>query len=1822
MENKIEALREKIARFIIYCDEIVKMPEPNLSRGYLEAKKLMVANMWSKIESANDEIAENAEKGSETKREYLRKDYDTAFTLLDKVAIRIQTKLEKFGPVAAPVKSQESAVANDKPNIKLKAMDIPIFSGEYENWISFRNMFESLVHNKKYDDVDKMHYLKSCVDGDAERVISQYDISAEAYGPAYAALVDRFHNEAILIDTHIIKILSQPNLNSESGNGLKEMMDVTTVNIQALKSLKVRVEYWDPILLLLLVQKLDGASRRLWEQKLKPKTLPTMDDFLEFLKVRFHALGCQQKFNFSIEPSTNNSRSKGGSFTRNSSLRYETPNFPPRIHQTFHTSTGRQGKCPFRCNTTHEATKCDRFLRVDTCTRMDLVACARLCKNCLKPHSGKCSLQPGCGICNSYHHELLHPHNTNSSRGTTSTRTTNNSTNSSGTSNGVVNPRTSNGSQTSQDTTVARSSHHIYVEPRSSEVNSNVTSIIAWDESILLSTAIVLVRSQRDDRFYAFRALLDDASEVSYASEFLVQTLGLRKKHVLANATGLGGVKTGQIKHTVSFEISSKHNPTFSMMVEAPVTKKITQPLPSTLIARRNWSHIKDLPLADPQFHIPSKIDLLLGASVYGYLMLPGLVKASPQEPVARYTEFGWIISGPVRDPSQIRQFSSLHLRIDIDNQLKRFFEQEEVSKERILTKEETECEQFYMKTYRRNEEGRFVVALPFKGDPETLGSSQGQAIARLTHLEQRFSKNAALKTEYTDILKEYERLGHTTNIGPLNNGGQVTQSYYLPHHAVFKPESTSTKTRIVFDASAKGTGGVSLNELLMTGPTLQEDLRTILMRWRSHRFSVAADIKKMYRQVEVRQEDRKFQKFLSRDEETGQIHEHQHNMVTFGVTSATYLAVKSLQQLAEEEKKDFPEAAEVVKRDFYMDDGMSGSDTEQACVELCKDLKNLLARGKFELSKFISNSDKVLESVPEEDREIKLPMEIELGSTVKTLGVLYHPTMDVFRFKVNLKIAKGWPTKRSLLSETSRLYDPLGWLAPVIIRAKILFQKLWEAGLNWDDDLPKHIAETWIKIRTELHLMEDLNINRWIGKGGETVDFQLHGFSDASEDAYAACVYSRVIDHNGTIQVTLITSKTRVAPLKRETLPRLELCGLVLLVNLMADVRKAYPVTEKELHAWTDSTIVLGWLSTNPARLKTYVANRVVEANNFLNGSQCHHIEGTKNPADCASRGLNPSELKEHDLWWKGPDCLREHKTSWDQQLEIPPVTLELKAKAVATNLNVRSGLDQLLERFSDFNRIIRIVAICNKFLDGMKNTRITRVTTLCLTFINNLRTVKQKPRLVITAVDLRRAELLIVKLTQEQDFAREIHSLAGGKDINKKSKIIALTPFLDTEGCLRVGGRLSEANLPYERQHPLILASGKLAKLIITDRHGKMLHGGVKITINSVREDYWILNLRSQVKMCIRTCVKCVRFKKENTSQIMADLPAVRVNVSLPFTMTGLDYAGPYDIKASNVRSPPIRVKTTMVNGKIVKSIPKVPIYEGYIAIFVCLATKATHLEVVSDKSTEAFLAAFDRFTARKGFPECCYSDNALTFIGAKPLLAPEPENSLLDFSKVNEHSTKNGTDWKFITPRAPHQGGIWEAGVKAMKHHLKRVIGANVLTFEEMTTITAKIEACLNSRPLCQLNDDPEELSVLTPGHFLVGRPLMARPERNSTNKNIAKRNRWRMVEAMQRDFWKSWSNEYLNELQTRQKWRTETRNFKENDIVLVNEDNAPPLKWPLARIVKVHPSTDGNVRSATVRMAGESGKFTELKRPIVKFRLLPMEEDEVSGAQVTN
>lgn len=442
-----------------------------------------------------------------------------------------------------------------------------------------------------------------------------------------------------------------------------------------------------------------------------------------------------------------------------------------------------------------------------------------------------------------------------------------------------------------------------------------------------------------------------------------------------------------------------------------------------------------------------------------------------------------------------------------------------------------------------------------------------------------------------------------------------------------------------------------------------------------------------------------------------------------------------------------------------------------------------------------------------------------------------------------------------------------------------------------------------------------------------------------------------------------------------------------------------------------------------------------------------------------------------------------------------------------------------------------------------------------------------------------------MFVKLTQKIDFPDEISKLSANREI-KNSSILKLLPFLDDDCIIRVGGRLQNSDFAYNVKHPLILSkSNPLSTFIITDAHEKTLHGGVTLTMSFVNRKYWIVSGNQLAKCVVHKCMTCFRFSARTSQQIMGNLPFVSLNITRPFKHSGVDYAGPIFIKKSNLRS----AGTT----------------KGYICLFVCMVTKAIHLEAVSDLTTNAFLAAFRRFVSRRGACTDIYSDCGTNFVGAsKELQVLHNRNRKSLPEDIRQALSLNCTTWHFIPPASPNFGGLWEAGVKSVKYHLKRVTKDRHLNFEELSTLLCQIESCLNSRPLCPLSADPSNFDALTPAHFLVGEPTNCVMEESLVDLNINYITRWKVVEKLKQHFWKRWRNEYLNRLQARPKWLKVRPNAKVGELVLVADERCGPSQWILGRIQDVHPGPDGRTRVVSVLT-----KNKVIKRPISKICFLP-------------
>lgn len=487
-----------------------------------------------------------------------------------------------------------------------------------------------------------------------------------------------------------------------------------------------------------------------------------------------------------------------------------------------------------------------------------------------------------------------------------------------------------------------------------------------------------------------------------------------------------------------------------------------------------------------------------------------------------------------------------------------------------------------------------------------------------------------------------------------------------------------------------------------MTGPTIQDDIMTILMRWRVHKFVVTADIARMYRQIKMHHEDAEYQRIVWRENEDEPIKDYKLTTVTFGMTSAPFSAVKTIHKLAEDESDKFPIASAAAKRDFYVDDFFSGTETIEETINLRREITEMMMKGGFQIRKWIANDERILQGVPVEERGVENIMAVDNSSTVKTLGLQWNPKTDYFTYKTAM-IAESdiRPTKREFLSTTAKIYDPIGWLAPTIILIKILYQRLWVHQIEWDEQIPEEVNQIYQKYRIEFPLLEKASIPRWINTN-KSKRLELHGFCDASNNAYAAVIYTKTIDDNGNIGVSLLTSKTRVAPIQKITIPKLELSAAVLLIRLINRAKKALNRNDMKCFAWSDSTITLAWIRNNSNKLPTFVANRVSEIK--AEKLTWRHVPTHVNAADCASRGLTPSELLKHELWWKGPPFLYHDKESWPEDVTC---TIEEAEKNEIQTFSTFTETDKKephhdgswpLKKYSSFSKLHTNCTRCTK--------------------------------------------------------------------------------------------------------------------------------------------------------------------------------------------------------------------------------------------------------------------------------------------------------------------------------------------------------------------------------------------------------------------------------------------------------------------------------------------------------------------------------------------
>ena len=567
--------------------------------------------------------------------------------------------------------------------------------------------------------------------------------------------------------------------------------------------------------------------------------------------------------------------------------------------------------------------------------------------------------------------------------------------------------------------------------------------------------------------------------------------------------------------------------------------------------------------------------------------------------------------------------------------------------------------------------------------------------------------------------------------------------------------------------------------------------------------------------------------------------------------------------------------------------------------------------------------------------------------------------------------------------------------------------------------------------------------------------------------------------------------------------------------------------------------------------------------------------LTGANSMSDLISRGLSPQQLLTHQLWWSGPSFLKNNSLKFPVNNSCMPLINIPENKGTRVLTSITQYDYSIFERYSSLHKLLNVCAYCLRFINNSKRNPDLHYSSPFL-----------------SATEKQTALLRLITLAQRQTFDTELTELKMRNKVGNKSKIHNLMPFLDSENIIRVGGRLNRAHIHYNQKHPIILPSRHpLTLLILKSQHIAQLHAGPQSVLATIRLTYWPINAKRDIKYVINKCVTCSRANPKMLTPIMGNLPPQRLEPARPFCNTGVDYCGP----------------VYLVNSKLRKKIT----IKAYIAIFICLATKAVHIELVSDLSTDAFISALRRFIARRGKCTNLYSDNGTNFVGANRELTKLEKQYFKQLLTHNANISNFLADcsisWHFIPPRAPHFGGLWEAAVKSCKYHLRRVAKNALFTFEEMYTLLNQIEACLNSRPITPISDNPSDLNALTPGHFLMGDSPSALLEPNIAEIKENRLSRWQRIQQHLQHFWDRWKKEYLSSLQQRPKWRNTTPNIQPGTMVIIHDEHLPPTKWHLGRVVDVHPGDDGTVRVVTVRTAQGL-----VKRPVVKLSPLPMEK----------
>lgn len=1665
-----------------------------------------------------------------------RNDFGVTFDVDDIVSGRHgETRLKDVRNSASGLDVEKLALVLQE-GFSLPKPELLTFSGSALEYCKFIKNFETNVECKVSDNRLRLSYLIQYCTGEAKSCIEDCVLldSDVGYNRAKSILQSRYGRPHVIARSHIDKLLHGPQIKASDVDELSKLaLDMQKCQI-TLSQLGFVSDIDNSENLRRIVRRLPLHLRSKWAEiahsVFESGREPQFSDLTKFVDERSRVATSV----YGIDIVKENIRAGKSSHG-------PTENVVKGKVTTLSTYTESQTqkynrKCYCCSGTCTDLAACNKFKNMSLADRKKYVVKSKLCFNCLKRNHvfSKCRKEKLCTVsdCTSKHHPLLH-----------------------------------NWVPVRSDNAVTQPS-------------VNCAAVNGSFVKTCLGIVPVNVKGGNGQICQTY-ALLDDGADKTLCDERLIKKLGVSSRPVtfqISTVSSTGNTTHGQ---EVDLCVSPVSGNGGDVQLNNVWTVKI---LPISTCSAATAEDIRGIPyLYDIQ--IPNaksnEVMLLIGTDNPEAHVPLEVRTGCSHEPYAVRTRLGWAVRGPVAR-ANIEQNRTEHRKeavnihfgqssdVILQQQLERLWNSDfndvlQCEKESMSVEDKRALR--VMESTLSHVDGHYEMGLPWRADDIKLPNNLALAHARLNQLKRKLSHDKILHEMYTKTVTDYIDKGYAKEVADKDTN--CKRIWYLPHHPVTNVNKPG-KVRVVFDCAAKYKD-ISLNSQLLQGPDMMNSLVGVLTRFRQEKIALGADIEAMFHQVRVCEADRDALRFLwwpgGDMSKSPKIYCMQVHL--FGATSSPSCAAYALKRTASDNAGKFPDkVVDTVYRNFYVDDCLKSVATEEMASKLAADLQSLMKIGGFRLTKWISNSRAVLNTIPESERA---PTVISLDPKDilpcdRALGVNWNVDDDEITFKI--KVADKPLTRRGILSIVSAIFDPLGLVAPVTLRAKTIIQNLCRKKIGWDDVVPQKEHEDWRRWISNLPCLEKIHINRCFQPRyfSEVKNIQLHVFSDGSETGYGACAYLRITDQHDNITCSLVLGKSRLAPIKQSSIPRLELCGAVVSCRLYAMLKEELDLKIDHAVFWTDSMILLGYINNTTRRFKTFVGNRLSFIHELTIPEQWRYVDSGLNPADLASRGIDPCNVNSLKTWLDGPEYLLQDELTWPRLPNKPEVAeedSEVKREVAVNTIALYTGttLDDLINHYSDWNKLLKAFAWFQRFIVYCRRHKLTDG--------------EEVKRGDLVAAEMQNATHAILRHVHRANFIQELEDLRKGNHVKMNSRLAMLNPIL-VNGLIRMSGRQVLTN--YDTC-PIILPYGDhVTELIIRYYHENNGHVGRQHVLAEIRAKYWILRGPSAVKKTIGRCIACRRQHNPPLTQQMAPLIQEQTTPDKPpFTYVGIDYFGPLMVKSGR------------------------SCVKRYGCLFSCLTTRAVHIEIAHSLTTDSFISAYQRFTSRRGHPEKLFSDNGTNLVSGDKELKKSLEE--WNQSKIGRYLVQRNIDWHFNPPYASNMGGAWERMIRSTRTILKALAKEQLLTDERLLTLIAETERIINDRPITPVSNDPRDPPALTPNMLLLMKCNSSIPKGVFQKDDVYCKRWWKQIQYLADVFWKRWIREYLPSLQIRQKWQRKTRNLQVDDVVLVSDDDIPRGQWPLGRVTEVFKGRDGLVRKCLVR-----SRNSNILRPITKLCLL--------------